>query len=59
MTPLPYETSVENVIVRIESRLSENPNVREKITATLKNGPRAFCVATLYEIKRFVRLEGR
>ena len=50
MAALPYETTVEDVIVRIESRLSQNQNVREKISAVLKNGPRAFRVATLYEI---------
>jgi Shedu protein SduA, C-terminal len=50
MTPLPYDTSVEDVIVRIESKLSQNPNVREKVSAVLKNGPRAYRVATLYEI---------
>src|SRR5688500_15769378 len=50
MAPLPYETRVEDVIVRIESKLSQNPNVREKVSAVLKDGPRAFRVATLYEI---------
>src|SRR5262245_24436933 len=50
MSPLPYETSVQDVIVRIENRLGENPNVREKVSAILKNGPKAFRFATLYEI---------
>lgn len=49
MTPLPYETPVDEVIVKIEAALT-NPNIRERISAVLKNGPRAFRVATLYEI---------
>jgi len=50
MTPLPYETLVADVIVRIESTIGRSPNVREKVSAVLKNGPKAFRVATLYEI---------
>jgi hypothetical protein len=42
MTPLPYETTVKDVVVRIESRLAQNPNVRDKISAVLKNGPKAY-----------------
>jgi hypothetical protein len=50
MTPLPYETTVKDVIVRIESKLAQNPNLRDKISAVLKNRPKAYRVATLYEI---------
>ncbi len=50
MTPLPYDTPVQDVILRIENRLGQNPNVREKVSAVLKNGPKAFRVATLFEI---------
>jgi len=49
MTPLPYPTSLDDVVVKIEASIG-NPNLGEKISVVLKNGPRAFRIATLYQI---------
>jgi hypothetical protein len=46
---LPYETTPADVILRIESNI-RNPNVREVVSTVLKDGPRAYRIATLYEI---------
>lgn len=46
---LPYDTTPADVILRIESNI-RNPNVREVVSTVLKDGPRAYRVATLYEI---------
>jgi hypothetical protein len=46
---LPYETTPDDVILRIESNI-RNPNVREVVSTVLKDGPRAYRIATLYEI---------
>ena len=47
--PLPYETSIEDVLVRIRETI-KNPNVGKVTQVSLKNGPRTFRLATLFEI---------
>jgi hypothetical protein len=46
---LPYTTTSADVILRIGSKI-RNPNVREVVSTVLKDGPRAYRIATLYEI---------
>jgi antiviral defense system Shedu protein SduA len=46
---LPYETSPDEVILRIEAKL-RNPNVGRVVSTVLKDGPRAYRLATLYQI---------
>jgi hypothetical protein len=48
-TPLPYETSIADVLVKIRETFS-NPNLGKMVQVVLKNGPRTFRVATLWEI---------
>ena len=48
-TTLPYDTSPGDLVVRIEAKL-RNPNVGRVASMVLKPGPRAYRVATLYEI---------
>ena len=48
-TTLPYETSSEDLILRIEAKL-RNPSVGKVVSTVLKAGPRAYRVATLYQI---------
>ena len=48
-TTLPYDTSPDDLVLRIESKL-KNPNVGRVVSMVLKPGPRAYRVATLYEI---------
>lgn len=48
-TTLPYDTSSDDLILRIEAKL-RNPNVGRVVSMVLKPGPRAYRVATLYQI---------
>lgn len=48
-TTLPYDTSPDDLVLRIEAKL-QNPNVGRVVSMVLKPGPRAYRVATLYEI---------
>jgi hypothetical protein len=50
-TPLPPELDAEAVKLRIQSSI-RNPNVGRVASATLREGPRAYRFATLYEIVR-------
>lgn len=50
MGKLPPETSLDDVLVRIRQS-NKNPNIGSVKQVVLKEGPRAFRVATLYEIR--------
>lgn len=45
----PYELTPDEIRVRIQAEV-RNPNVREVYSTTLKNGPRTFRFATVFEI---------
>lgn len=48
--PLPPENTLEDVKVRI-TQTNKNPNIGKVSQAVLKDGPRAFKIATLFEIR--------
>ena len=47
---LPPDSTLEDVKVRI-TRTNKNPNIGKVTQATLKDGPRAFKIATLFEVR--------
>jgi hypothetical protein len=49
--PLPPELDIEAVKVRIQQSI-RNPHVGRVVSVTLRDGPRAYRIATLYEIQR-------
>lgn len=47
---LPYDTSIDEVLVKIR-QTAKNPNIGEVRQVKLKEGPQAYKIATLFEIK--------
>lgn len=47
--PLPYETTLEDVLVKIRETVN-NPNIGKILQTTLKDGPQVYKIATLMEI---------
>lgn len=47
--PVPYEVSPGDIQLKINTHL-QNPNVGRVVSTTLKNGPKSFRFATMFEI---------